>query len=174
MFFTSEFVDKYEGLIDNPELIDQYPKLQRTMTFIPDNMAIPVRTSDRMMDLVVFNERNLNAINCLLISNLFDHEVGAFMSNLKYFTNISEDLPTLYQEVVLMHAYNTNSNSLGGFRVAKKTSDVFIDFLKQMKKVNQETKDEQKLKMSEFKETYMYYTMFLSPKVTKVKVSQTY
>ena len=138
---------------------------------MPANFAIPVAMTERMMDLVSWNDENLLAYEFLQSCYLMDHNLVGFMQNLEASLKFYNRIPVLYEEAILMYYFNTEQPGLENYQISTESKEAFNNFVGILASTGNNREAAKEL-LTNYKNTYMYYVMYLSPRVTNAKVVQ--
>lgn len=117
------------------------------------------------------NPKNKAAFECLIAFDLLEHDLASFSEDLKYMSKLGyTKLPKLMEEaVVLFRSQTRNNEFLNRIRISKQTTERFNEFAK-LTSAAKGDRNRAKKATVEFKNTYWYYVLFLSPKVTGLRI----
>lgn len=170
-FHLEEFIEQQQDLINEPSLIDIDPVLTEKRKLMPDNFAIPVAMTERMKDLVTWDSTNILAYEFLQSCYLMDHNLSGFMANLDASLKFYNQIPRIYEQAIMMYFFNTEQPGLENYSISRESKEMFNNFIGILASTGNDMEAAKGL-LGSYSNTYMYYVMYLSPKVTNVKVIQ--
>jgi hypothetical protein len=165
--FTGDFVNKYMAYINDTSLITKDKEISEKRLIMPITGTLSKSLTIRFNELINKDGNNKQAFEHLQVSYLLDSKLEPFMHNLIQATKFYTNLPKLYEQAILSYIYVTDPRLLDNFKISRESFDTFSDFVKILQSSNHNLKLA-KASLDKYKNTYMYYVMFLSPKVTKV------
>jgi hypothetical protein len=164
---SSDFVKKYQPMVDDTSLVAKDPVLMLKRNLIPKEQELTFYISNRFNDLLEANPQNKRAYEHLLMYYMLNHKLGNFIENLAIADQYYETLPEIFQQAVLMYCLYKRIAIPDNFKINRETIVRFNEFTKTLIK----DKGNNNLAKSELSDkywnTYMFYTKFVSPKVTK-------
>jgi hypothetical protein len=168
-FNTRAFVQKYRLLLtDTAKIRDDY-FIARKRSQMPETFAIPVSISERLKDLVAADSTNIAAMEHLQACYLLEHEMGAFMDRLDESLQFYNHIPALYEQAILVYKFNTRQTGPDEYSISPLTRSAFEEFMRTLA-ASKGNKDQARPGLSKLKNTYMYYLLYHSPKVTNIDV----
>jgi hypothetical protein len=170
-YHSEEFVNKYKPFIDDPGLVSLDPVLSAKLELTPDNFAIPAEMTERLHDLLNYNDSNILAFEFLQCCYILDHQLNDFAAGLDESLKFYNRIPLIYEQAILMYFFNAEIPGLEKYPISKTSKDQFNNFIANMSRAGNDT-EMAKAGLTSLSSTYMYYVTYLSPKVTNVKIIQ--
>jgi hypothetical protein len=167
---SKEFVDQYSLYVQDSNYILNDPLLLEKRRLQPTNFAIPANISDRIIDLIAHDSSNMQAYEHLQISFLLDHNLGAFIKHFEASVKFYNEVPEVYEQACLLYIYSTKTNPILFNRIGENSKNNFSYFIKTMTEDKNDLNAAQ-TKMLDLSYSYLYYTAFLSPRVTNLKIN---
>lgn len=166
-FFQDDFVRKYATYLRDTSLIGKDPEFQEKSSFMPLNTNTPGTINQRFKLLLQFNGNNRRALEFLAMYYLLSHQVGDFVNILPQIMQYYEQLPTLYQEALVLFVAKTNANIRYAFKedIIQSVRQFFEYFHKYS-----DRKEAQNALVQHYLGSYLYYVAFQSPVVTKMQL----
>lgn len=166
-FFQDDFVKKYAAYIRDTSLIGKDPEFREKRSLMPRNTYTPGTISEKLKLLLKFNGNNRRALEYIAMYYLLSHQVGNFVNILPQVVKYYQQLPTLYQEALVLYAAKTNVNIRYAFKedIIQSVREFFDNFKKFA-----DRKEAQNALAQQYLGTYLYYVAFQSPMVTKMQL----
>ena len=157
------------SLLDNPANLQTDPVIFQKINFMDKAEGLTLTPRDKMISLLQHNPANKNAFEYLIAFDLMIHDLKSFTEDMNYISNYNyTKLPRVTEEaVILFLTQRPDNNVLKGFRVSSETIERFKKFVS-ITRANRGNREKAKLAAIEFKNTYWYYVLFLSPLVTNI------
>lgn len=133
--------------------------------------GILVTPRTKLTDLLKRNPANQAAFEYLVAFDLMEHDLGGFIEDLSLLPHFDYTvLPRVIEEAVLI--FRTQRPDIPELKVPGVSNQTVERFRKFVSLTNQNKGNPEKAKLAtaEFKDTYWYFMLFLSPLVTNVKV----
>jgi hypothetical protein len=167
---SSDFVKRYEPLIDDTTLIFKNHDLMQKRRLLPRENELSNLLSQRFDDLLDANPQNKRAYEHLQIDYMLNHQLNSFMKNLVLAKQYYRTLPEIFEQAILVNCLVTKSAIPEYLNFNPSTIDRFNEFSRILIQ-NKENINLAKSELFEkFGNTYMYYLNFNSPKVTKAVI----
>ncbi len=165
-----KWVQKYRTMIDEPgaiyedEIVNKRNELYKT-----EGIRVTPRT--KLLALLEHNPENKAAFEYLVAFDLMEHDLNAFLDDLELLPRFQYDkLPLLIEEAIILYgSQRPNIQSLFRYNVSSSTLDRFRKFVSATN-ANKGNREKAKQATGEFRDTYWYYVLFLSPYVTNIRV----
>ncbi len=167
----NKWVQKYRKLIDNPNLAasDQLVAAKRDEMSKTEGMigTPPVK----LLDQLEKNPKNKAAFEYLIAFDLLEHDLHSLTDDFKFIEQLNyQKLPVALEEaIILFKSQGKTSGILNTVKVSESTTERFREFAK-LTSASKGDRERAKLATAAFKNTYWYYVLFLSPKVTNLKL----
>ena len=120
------------------------------------------------------NPQNKKAVEYLIASDLMEHDLTSLEQDFKYLKQFRIlKLPVSIEEaVILFRSQNKSNEFLNSFRISGETLTRFREFAK-LSKASGGDREKAKIATKKFEKTYWYYALFVSPRVTNLKLETT-
>ena len=166
-----KWVEKYRNYISNPEKADTDPLIaqkRKDMNKTEGMIGIPPL---KLISQLEKNPLNKAAFEYLIAFDLMEHDVVSLTEDLKYMNQLNyKKLPVALEEAIILYRSQGKSNVLfDRIKISEPTTDRFREFAK-LTSAAKGDREKAKQATQAYKNTYWYYVLFLSPKVTKLKL----
>ena len=164
--FHKDFAERYQKLVDNPELIASDPELKQItpLTFFKDRLGGDGGKLEGYLLPIISTLRGgtPELVELTLQCNLIEKEIDEFMSRFGPIGKQYERIPKHYQEAALLWSMLHENQAYKYFNIDPKLVTRFKQF-NQMAKAHQHDSPEQKLEIFGplFGDTYWYYFFFV-------------
>ena len=100
-----------------------------------------------------------------------EHDAASLTEDFKYISNFKYDkLPAALEEAIILFRTQGKANELfNRIRISESTTERFREFAK-LTSAAKGDREKAKIATQAFKNTYWYYVLFLSPRVTNLKL----
>jgi hypothetical protein len=166
-----KWVENYRRYIEKPELADVDSLILKKRADMNKTEGMLGTPPLKLISQLERNPQNKAAFECLIAFDLLEHDLASLTEDFQYIGKMNyQKLPVILEEaIVLFRSHTRNNEFLNRIRVSKQTTDRFNEFAK-LTSAAKGDRNKAKLKTADFKNTYWYYVLFLSPKVTNVKL----
>jgi hypothetical protein len=167
----TDWVKKYRKYIDNPNLAasDSLIFSKRMDMSKPEGMlgTPPLK----LLSQLEKNPLNKKAFEYLIAMDLLDHDLASFSADFKYINQFKyKKIPVIIEEAVLIFRSQGKGNEvLRQMRISEETVKRFREFAK-LTSDSKGDRERAKRATMAYRNTYWYYVLFLSPKVTNLKL----
>lgn len=170
-FLSRNFVKKYKAYIEDPALTRADPEIMKRRACSPGGViASDIETN--FLNLLRQNQHNQAAYEHLLLYYLMDHRLDDFFRYVKLGEEFYSNSPTLFEEAILVYLLETDRSKIGRFNANPNTRRIFSEFLRIMKKYNNDSKSAQKEMYQQLGNSYLYYLTYYFPKTARSTDSQ--
>ena len=117
------------------------------------------------------NPLNKGAFECLIALDLMEHDLASLEEDFKFISRLNyKKLPVVLEEaIILFRSQGKSSEFLKSIRISESTTERFSQFAK-LTSASKGDREKAKQATLAFRHTYWYYILFLSPKVTNLKL----
>jgi hypothetical protein len=117
------------------------------------------------------NPLNKAAFEYLIAFDLMEHDVVSLTEDLKYMNQLNyKKLPVALEEAIILYRSQGKGNVLfDRIKISEPITDRFREFAK-LTSAAKGDRERAKQATQAYRNTYWYYVLFLSPKVTKLKL----
>lgn len=165
------WVEKHRILVADANLANTDSLIAKKRMDMHKTASIKNAPSIKLISLLDKNPANKAAFEYLLALDLLDHNLNDFLLDLEMLPRFHiKKLPTVVEEaIVLFRTIKPENEELRRYKISSSTMGRFRQF---SALTNQNKGDKKKAKQATaaFKNTYWYYVLFLSPKVTNIKI----
>jgi hypothetical protein len=168
-FIAGDFVKKYSSYIIDTSLISKDSMIMAKRRFLPDLISPPDNVTNRFMDLLTKNSNNQKAFEHLLLYYLLDNNLREFSENLQNAKRYYVNIPEIFEQALLMYLVMTDPKKIKDYKISDNVLKAFGEYTNIMRKYGSD-REASRSALNEFSNTYMFYYMFNSPKVTKLKI----
>ena len=126
------------------------------------------------MGLLGHNPYNKAAFEYLVAFDLMEHDLNALLEDLELLPYFEYDkLPLVVEEAIVLYgSQRPNIQSLYTYKISSSTLERFRNFVS-LTSANKGNREKAQEATGEFKDTYWYYVLFLSPYITNIRVETT-
>ncbi len=172
----SDWVSKYQKYVSDTTLAANDPVIAEKRRFTPKRAWVNVGTLEGLKLLLETNMENRMAYDYLLAYLILDSRLPEFVDYLKYYTHYNiKQLPISWEEALALSILK--SRSFPDFytekTISKECMQRITNFNKVIKSYNNDLPSARSALQRDFGETYWFYTLYVSPKVTNVLESKT-
>jgi hypothetical protein len=167
----NEWVDKYLSYINNPNMVATDSLIDRKRKDMSKTEGMYGSPPLKLLSQLEKNPLNKGAFEYLIAFDLLEHDVVSLTQDLKYLSKLNyQKLPVVLEEAIILYRSQMKNNMLLNLmRISESTTERFREFAK-LTTAAKGDKEKAKQATLSFKNTYWYYVLFLSPKVTKLKL----
>jgi hypothetical protein len=167
----TEWVEKYRNYIRNPEMADTDPLIaqkRKDMNKTEGMIGIPPL---KLISQLEKNPLNKAAFEYLIAFDLMEHDVVSLTEDLKYINQLNyKKLPVALEEAIILYrSQGKNNEFFNRIKISDPTTERFREFAK-LTSAAKGDREKAKQATLAYKNTYWYYVLFLSPRVTKLKL----
>ncbi len=170
MFFQKEFVNKYMRYINDTNLIYSDKLIMEKRAYLPIKTVVLSSYPTRMHDLLASNHKNKRAMEHLEMYYLLNGSLNEFNNNLPELLKFYQKTPYVFEQAILAYLYGNKQKSLSDYNVSIQSQEVFENFNEILFKYNGHRKLAKPELNKLYKNTYLYYLLFNSPRVTKASL----
>jgi hypothetical protein len=165
------WVEKYKAYVSDLSLSDSDPEIAAKRMDMIKTEGIVITPHEKLVSLLQKNPKNKQAFEYLIAFDLMEHDLTSFIEDMNFINEQHyQKLPTVIEEaLVLFRSQRPNLEFLFRFNISKETTQRFREFAK-LTSANRGDREKAKLATANYKNTYWYYVLFLSPVVTKAKL----
>jgi hypothetical protein len=165
-FLAKDFVAKYSEYLKDTANINGDYEIASKKAFAPKHKIVG-NIESRLNDLIEQNKNNKRAWDYIQLFNLLDHNLNGFMKNLPKWRNTNFNNPCIIDQAVLLYLYQTKQmKNLDGY--SKVEINKLSDYLKTLNIYNNDVTAAKETLAINFSNTYMFYLMYNSPRVTNI------
>ena len=166
-----KWVEKYLAFIQNPNLALSDSVIMKKRKDMSKTEGIFGSPPLKLISQLERNPKNKGAFEYLIALDLLDHDLNSFEDDLKYLGGLQyKKLPVAIEEAVILFRSQAKSRGfLNIIRISESTTQRFREFAK-LTSASKGDREKAKQATLAFKNTYWYYVLFLSPKVTNLKL----
>lgn len=166
-----EWVTKYRSYIENPNLAAFDSLIVKKRLDMNQAVGLYGTPPLKLLSQLEKNPLNKGAFEYLIALDLLEHDVASLTEDLKYLGKLNyKKLPVALEEAIILYRSQLKNNVLFNvIRISDSTTERFREFAK-LTSAAQGDREKAKQSTQAFKKTYWYYVLFLSPKVTNVKL----
>jgi hypothetical protein len=169
-----KWVEKYRNYISNREIADTdalVVQKRKDMNQTEGMLGIPPL---KLISQLEKNPLNKAAFEYLIAIDLMEHDVGSLTEDLKYLNQLNyKKLPVALEEAIILYrSQGKNSEFFNRIRISEPTTQRFREFAK-LTSASKGDREKAKQATNAYKNTYWYYVLFLSPRVTNLKLETT-
>ncbi|MBN2636545.1 MAG: hypothetical protein JXR61_09765 [Prolixibacteraceae bacterium] len=166
-----KWVGEYYELLQNKEKQQHNKLIAEKRAFMNKAEGLKISPRDKMLSLLQQNPENKFAFEYLIAFDLMEHDLSSFIKDLTYIKNFEyQKTPRAIEEAILLFASQRSDLKLPyDFNISPNTVNQFREFAS-ITRANAGNRTKAKLAAIEYKNTYWYYVLFLSPLVTNVKL----
>ena len=166
-----KWVKKYRAYISNPELVNSDPLILQKRKDMNKTEGMLGTPPLKLLSQLEKNPANKAAFEYLIAIDLMEHDAASLTEDFKYISNFKYDkLPAGLEEAIILFRTQGKSNELfNRIRISESTTERFREFAK-LTSAAKGDREKAKKATQAFKSTYWYYVLFLSPRVTNLKL----
>jgi hypothetical protein len=166
-----KWAEKNMELANNRELAANDPLIKSKRLELNKAEGLNMTPPLKLLHQLEKNPGNIKAVEYLITFDLMEHDLASLVEDLKYLKQTNYDhIPAAFEEaVILFRSQKKNSDILNRIRVSNHKIKRFNDFAK-IARANRGNKEKAKIATADFKDTYWYYVLFVSPRVTNLKL----
>jgi hypothetical protein len=166
-----KWVKKYQDYIANPNLVESDPLIVQKRKDMNKTEGMLGTPPLKLLSQLEKNPANKAAFEYLIAIDLMEHDAAALAEDFKYISNFKYDkLPAALEEAIILFRTQGKSNELfNRIRISESTTERFREFAK-LTSAAKGDREKAKQTTFAFKNTYWYYVLFLSPRVTNLKL----
>lgn len=166
-----KWVKKFREYIKNPEMVNSDPLIVQKRKDMNKTEGMLGTPPLKLLSQLEKNPANKMAFEYLIAIDLMEHDAAALTEDLKYIENFKyEKLPTALEEAIILYQTQLKNNELfNRIRISVPTTERFREFAK-LTSAAKGNREKAKQATIAFKNTYWYYVLFLSPRVTNLKL----
>jgi hypothetical protein len=166
-----KWVEKYSGFISNPNLATFDSLIVKKRMDMNQTEGMLGTPPLKLISQLEKNPQNKAAFECLIAFDLMEHDVISLIEDFKYINKFNYNkLPVALEEAVILYrSQGKNSAFFNRFRISESTTKRFQEFAK-LTSAAKGDREKAKQATQAFKKTYWYYVLFISPKVTNLKL----
>jgi hypothetical protein len=168
-----DYVNKYAGYVSDTMQIAGDNNIPEKRKLMPLNEITYPDISERLKVLISRNFLNQRAFEHLQIFHLLKRKLGDFMFNLPNSLLFYKTTPVIYEEGILLFSFKTGNMNIHDYRV----SDVSQKTYTEMQQIIQQFGNnpmKAKKALYNYRNTYLYYLLYISPEATKAIVKRPY
>jgi len=166
-----DWVSKYEKYVADTTLAANDRVIAEKRRFTPKKTLVNIETLFALKLLLETNRDNRMAYDYLLTYLILESRLPEFLDNLKYYTHYNlKQLPTSWEEALALSILKTRTfpDFYTEGIISKDCMKRLAAFNKILQNYNNDLPAAQSVLQRDFGDTYWYYTLYVSPKVTKV------
>jgi len=165
------WVKKYLPYVENPNLAASDSLIMKKRRDMSKTEGLIGTPPLKLLSQLEKNPLNKAAFEYLIALDLMDHDLTSFTYDFKYINPLHyKKLPIVMEEaVILFRSQGKGNEVLDRIRISDETSTKFREFAK-LTSASKGDRVKAKQATIAFKNTYWYYVLFLSPKVTNLKL----
>lgn len=166
-----KWVKKYREYITHPDLVASDPLITQKRKDMNKTEGMLGTPPLKLLSQLEKNPANKAAFDYLIAVDLMEHDAAALAEDFKYIGNFKyEKLPTALEEaIVLFRSQSKSSELFNRIRISESTINRFREFAK-LTSAAKGDREKAKQATQAFKNTYWYYVLFVSPRVTNLKL----
>ena len=166
-----EWVKKYRNYISSPNLADSDSLIMKKRKDMNKTEGLIGTPPLKLISQLEKNPMNKGAFEYLMALDLMEHDLASLEEDFKYIGRLDyKKLPVILEEAVLIFRSQGKGNEfLNRIRISEETSKRFAEFAK-LTSASKGDREKAKQATLAFRNTYWYYILFLSPKVTKLSL----
>jgi hypothetical protein len=166
-----KWVGKYGGFIKNPGIAASDSLIMKKRNDMNKTEGIFGSPPLKLISQLEKNPQNKGAFEYLIAIDLLDHDLASLEEDFKYMESLDyKKLPVVLEEaVILFRSQAKTKGFLNSIRISETTTKRFREFAK-LTSASKGDREKAKQATVDFKNTYWYYVLFLSPKVTNLKL----
>lgn len=166
-----KWVEKYSTFIDNPNLANSDSLIMKKRADMSKTEGLIGTPPLKLLSQLEKNPKNKAAFEYLIAVDLFEHDLSSLEADYKFINGLDyKKLPVVLEEAfILFRSQDRNDEFLNSIRISQETIKRFREFAK-LTSASKGDRGKAKLTTVDFKHTYWYYALFLSPKVTNLKL----
>lgn len=166
-----KWVEKYSDFIKNPGITASDSLIMKKRNDMNKTEGIFGSPPLKLISQIEKNPRNKGAFEYLIALDLLDHDLTSLEEDFKYLGSLDyKKLPIVLEEaVILFRSQAKTKGFLNIIRISDATTKRFMEFAK-LTSASKGDREKAKQATVDFKNTYWYYVLFLSPKVTNLKL----
>jgi hypothetical protein len=166
-----KWVEKYLVFIESPNLAASDSLIMKKREDMSKTEGILGTPPLKLISQLEKNPRNKGAFEYLIALDLLEHDLTSFEEDFKYLGSLNyKKLPLVIEEaVILFRSQSKSKGFLNIIRISESTTQRFREFAK-LTSASKGDREKAKQATIDFKNTYWYYVLFLSPKVTNLKL----
>ncbi|MDO8952786.1 MAG: DUF6057 family protein [Draconibacterium sp.] len=166
-----KWVIKYLNYISNPSMAEADPLIAQKRKDMNQTEGMLGTPPLKLLSQLEKNPMNKAACEYLIAFDLMEHDVVSLTEDLKYLNQFNYNkLPVALEEaVILFRSQGKNYELLNQIKISDATTKRFREFAK-LTSASKGDREKAKQATQAYKNTYWYYVLFLSPKVTNLKL----
>jgi hypothetical protein len=166
-----KWVDKYRNYISNQNMADTDPLIVQKRKDMNKTEGMIGTPPLKLISQLEKNPKNKAAFEYLVAFDLMEHNVTSLIEDFKYINQLNyKKLPVALEEaIILFRSQGKNNEFFNRIRISDTTTDRFSEFAK-LTSAAKGNREKAKQATQAFKNTYWYYVLFISPKVTNLKL----
>jgi tetratricopeptide (TPR) repeat protein len=166
---SKNFVDKYMPYVNDTMLEVKDKMIQEKRALTPKNIEVSDNIVGKFEDLLKYNPLNKKANEHMQMFYMLNHQLGNFMQYLEDYSKFYNEYPEIFEQAIALYIVKTDFKLFKKYKISKKTQRIFIEYTKILRSYGND-KNRAKADLSQYSNTYFYYTMFNSPLITNAKV----
>lgn len=165
------WVEKYSTFIDNPNLVNYDSLFMKKRADMSKTEGLIGTPPLKLLSQLEKNPKNKAAFEYLIAVDLLEHDLSSLEADFRFINGLDyKKLPVVLEEAfILFRSQERNNEFLNNIRISQETTVRFREFAK-LTSASKGDREKAKLSTVNFKNTYWYYVLFLSPKVTNLKL----
>lgn len=166
-----KWVVKYRGYISNSNMATFDSLIVKKRMDMSQTEGMFGTPPLKLISQLEKNPQNKAAFESLIAFDLMEHDVVSLTEDLKYLSRLNyQKLPVALEEAIILYRSQLKNNVLFNMiRISESTTERFREFAK-LTSAAKGDREKAKQATQAFKNTYWYYVLFLSPKVTNLKL----
>ncbi|HPE76750.1 MAG TPA: DUF6057 family protein [Draconibacterium sp.] len=169
-FIDRDFVREYMQYVADTLLIKSNGELMEKRSLIPAERELNRTIEGRFKELLEANSRNKKAFEFLMLYYLADADLENFAELFKDAENYFEEIPSVYEEGLLMYAGRTGKTLPSEIKISAETQKRYNSFMQQLEKYKGKTRLARNSLYPEFGNTYMYFLKFVYPNIIETEI----
>ncbi len=170
-FLAKNFVKEFKPYVDDTTLVTKNSLIMEKRSFRPAYSHLSDSIINRFYDLLYKNDKNQRAYEHLQMSFLLDLDLGHFMENLTTSSKFYNQTPKVFEQAILMYLFMTGTKKINQFKINTNAQKTFAEYLKILRESNN-NKELAKPSLSNYSNTYMFYTDYSCPSVTNALLTK--
>jgi len=167
-----DWVKKYREYINNPNLAAADPLILKKRQDMSKTEGISGTPPIKLLNQLKKNPHNKGAFEYLIALDLMEHDLTSLEMDFSFIKDLNyKKLPVVLEEAIIIFKSQGKDNAfLNSVRISESTTNRFREFAK-LTSASKGDREKAKQATLAYKNTYWYYVLFLSPKVTKVTLN---
>jgi hypothetical protein len=171
-----DWVSKYEKFVSDTTLAANDPVIAEKRRFNPKKALVNVGTLEGLKLLFETNPDNRMAYDYLLTYFILDMQLPEFVNYLRYYTHYNlKSLPKSWEEALAIYILKNKTfpDFVSEETISKNCLQQITNFNKVMRSFKNDLPAAKNTLLRDYGESYWYYMLYLSPKVTNVLNTKT-